>query len=327
MRCAVMRSAAAVGLMIGVAGCMPHPLNEGASPALVGRRSGSGVPMRFDWAPPCRVPVIERIEKQGQSAVFSYDVTLQRTREPGVLELRTEQLRPLEINGVDATSAGLQAEGRTMMALAAALPALRISSDGQFLGITGEAELVERLLALSGARPGTLESDRLRQTLTSPQTLSTLRERAGDTWRGWVGAWVGVDLAPGEELDAVEEVAVPGKVLRAPVRYQRDPDPVDAPGMAKLTRTAVFSGPEMDAFMANVLVGLGRATGSDAERDMVRSARRTTTITAATDPATLRPGVVSYVTETSLELKAQPAQTQRQVRAATFDWLRARGCR
>ena len=59
---------------------------------------------------------------------------------------------------------------------------------------------------------------------------------------------------------------------------------------------------------------------------MVRSARRTTTMTTDTDPATLRPQRASFTTETELDVKGDAPRTQRQMRETTFDWAHARGC-
>lgn len=287
---------------------------------------GTGTPLRFDWHPPCRVPVVERIDKQGQRAVFAYDIVVTPVGSTDLLEVRMERLQPVEVNGQDASGPGMQAQLRPMLAVSSALPVLRVARDGAFVDLIGEQVLVERMLDLSGVTRGTLDETQLRRMLTSPQMLATLRERAGDYWRVWVGAWVGLDLAPGEMLDGVEELPVGDGVLRAPVRYRNDGPVPGNPRLLRVARVSTLAGPEVEAFLARVLMGVGTATGKPVTADSVRSARRTTTIVAETDPATLRPLRTEYTTETELEVRDQPMQTQKQVQETTFDWNRAVGC-
>lgn len=301
----------------GVGCALPSP--RAAAP-------GTAARFRFDWQPPCRVPVTEHIDRDGQRAVYGYDVVLTATRDPELLEVRTDHFRPIEVNDLPSNRVGGVGERQMQIALAAALPVLRVARDGAFVDMLGEQELVERMLEMSGVAEGSPAASEMRRVLTSPLMMATLRERAGDTWRGWVGAWVGLTLAPGEALDGVEELPVPGGTLRAPVRYRRDELSSLSAQRARMTRIATLAGPEVEAFLASVLIGVGRATGRPFTADLVQSARRTTTMTADTDPATLRPDVTSFSTETELDVKGEAPRTQRQVRGTNFDWAHARGC-
>src|SRR5262245_26431070 len=76
---------------------------------------------RFDWSPPCRVPVLEYSEKKGNRTRARYFLALDKDK-TGKLQLKFEDYVFIELNGKDITGPKFQAELREMTALAGAIP-------------------------------------------------------------------------------------------------------------------------------------------------------------------------------------------------------------
>jgi hypothetical protein len=86
------------------------------------------------------------------------------------------------------------------MAMAEAIPAMRVSPAGAFLGTENPEALLERLLAARHYDPA--KEAAMRKMLLAPGTVALYDELVGAYWRGWVEDWIDWSLAPGASQEA-----------------------------------------------------------------------------------------------------------------------------
>jgi hypothetical protein len=277
--------------------------------------AGSASLTKFDWAPPCRVPVIERRTEDFESRRFSYVVEV--TRGPGdQLEVRRRDFKLLELNDEDMTAPGHAAEIPELIVLDALVPVIRVADDGAFVpGGPLEIERVVGELKLSpeqAAPLGAWASD------------ARIGERAADVWRTWVGAWTPWTLAAGQAHDGTTQVTLHrGGTLTMSERREA----LGSQGpLLKLRVTEVLDAAGVKRKYADILRhwasdGLGTPPVMGDER-VVRSVE--------TDARTLRPVHARYESDLHSQNErfgSAGAQDMRKVVDTTFDWAHAEGCK
>lgn len=277
---------------------------------------------RFDWSPPCRVPVREVVEKKGQIAVLRYAIDLQPSAQDGVLEVRFLDLRFEELNGQDVSGPAWQQRlGPTVRAASDAMPTLLVSREGLYLGLRGYEETIRKIEEMQPRPDGASVAAFLRSAPAQEMVV----EKVGDTyWRTWVEAWLDWPLDPGASREDAIPYALPGgDSTSAQVRAEHQGL---TEGYARLRLTVTVGGPAIASLLEPLLQELVGPSPSAAELDaLLKGARAVTRLYVETTPETLRPRLSRFEREVDLEAQGEHPQ-QREVHTLTWDWSAAVGC-
>jgi hypothetical protein len=314
-------------LALVLAGCVPRLGAEVAAPTLVPPADGDAGALRahrpvgpqfpvkigFDWGPPCRVPVTERLVVRDAEATFTYDVVLTHGRES--LEVRLERLKIVRIGGNDAAQATLA----TLAPALAFMPTLLVSEGGKRVGARDIETSLERAMLARGMSP---DDPALRSALAfvdTPHGRRMLQDKAAERWYLWAGSWTGAELVPGRQLLGVEQLEIaPGVVVPQPTTVRHLGPVVGAPSLVLLCWRQVMQGPEG----ARAAVAMRRQLASEAmPPGAIDTIRREAIATVALDSATARPQ------RARSEVVIDVGKTRViELRDTTLDWSRAQGC-
>jgi hypothetical protein len=292
------------------------------SPMLEAQVTGGSkrVDVKFGWRPPCRIPALQDTDKNGQRVRASFDLVLEPVRD--LLTLRMQHMQVLMVNGETADSPALRGQLASMNALAAAAaPTFLVSMEGEYLGIANldqSLDVVEKSTALAG--PG-MES--AREAMRSPQMRAMLEQAAGGYWNAWAGAWLGLQLAPGEHLERTVEIELPGgATMKVPFTLSHRGTIAGTDGMVLLDSVQVLEGPEAARLMLQTIRSMAAQVGGPPPADnATEHFRREAIVRVALDPATSR--VHRARTEMTVEVAGQRRTT---VEDVAFDWAHAEGC-
>lgn len=275
-----------------------------AGPALAARQSDvtpdAGTPaaapapasapaLRFAWPTPSRVTVTERTLKKGKRAVMRYEAVLSARKEGGY-ELKLDKLQFLERDGRDLTKGPLPPEIKQATALASAIPTLVLSAEGQVVDVVGMEEMLERIYKMMPEE----EREQVRALFSRPGMDQVMKQNAAEFWDAWVGAWVGLELAAGEERSGAMQVQLPTGAVESVVTVRhRGPD-AEHKGAVRLEMESVLEGePFRKAMVASIAQVLQSASPQGKEQPdvdaMVKSARRVNSAAVVMDTATMRP--------------------------------------
>lgn len=282
--------------------------------------SAAGPELRFAWPTPSRVTVTEHILKKGKRAVTRYEATLS-ARQDGGYELKLDKFRFLEMEGRNVTKGPLPPELKAATALAGAIPTLVISSEGQVVDVVGMEESMERVLMLVPEENGL--RDQVRSVLAQPAMAQMMKQKAGDSWNVWVGAWVGTDLSAGEERSATVPMQLPaGTVASRVTMYHRGPAE-GRKGAVRLEMETVLEGEPFRKAMVGMLSQMVQGAAPQGKapdfETMLKSARRVYSVELVTDPATLRPYRARLAQVTELQVGEQERE-EREEHEYSFAW-------
>ncbi|HVG62120.1 MAG TPA: hypothetical protein VNA24_26385 [Hyalangium sp.] len=280
----------------------------------------SGPELRFAWPTPSRVTVTERILKKGKRAVVRYDAALS-ARQGGGYELKLDKFQFLEMEGRDVTKGPQPPALKAAMALSSAIPTLVIASDGQVEDVVGMEEAMQRVLTLVPEEKGM--RDQVRAMLAQPGMEQAMKQKAGDFWNAWVGAWVGTDLAAGEERSATVPMQLPSGAVDSKLTMRhRGPD-VSHKGAVRLEMETVLEGEPFRKAMVGMLSQMLQSAAPEGKapdfETMLESASRVSNAEVVTDAATLRPYSARLVQVTQLRIGGQERE-EREEREYSFAW-------
>jgi hypothetical protein len=273
-----------------------------AGPALAARQSDvtpdAGTPaaapasapaLRFAWPVPSRVTVTERLLKKGNRSVMRYDAVLS-ARKGGGYELKIDNYQLLEMDGRDLTKGPPPPGLKEATALAGAIPTLVLSAEGEMVDMVGMEEVLERLYKMMPEE----QREQTRAMFERPGMKEMLKQSGGEFWTVWVGAWVGLKLAAGEEGLVPGQVQLPSGPMESVVTVRhRGPD-AEHKGAVRLELESVLEGEPfrkaMVATMAQMLQSSAPQGKEPPDVDaMVKSARRVSSAEVVMDAATMRP--------------------------------------
>ncbi|WP_375767752.1 hypothetical protein NR798_39695 [Archangium gephyra] len=271
-----------------------------AGPALAARQSDvtpdAGTPavapasaLRFAWPVPSRVTVTERILKKGKRAVMRYDAVLSARKEGGY-ELKLDKFQFLEREGQDLTKGPLPPGIKEATAMASAIPTLVLSAEGELVDMVGVEEMLERIYKMMPEE----RREQMRAVFERPGMKEMFKQSGGEFWNAWVGAWVGLKLAAGEEGLVTGQSQLPSGPVESVVTVRhRGPD-AEHQGAVRLELESVLEGePFRKTVVATMTQLFQGATPPGKEPPdvdaMVKSARRVSRAEVVMDSATMRP--------------------------------------
>jgi len=268
---------------------------------------------RFDWPVPSAARVTTSLEQDDVRSTARYRIEV-RESAPEELSVEFQEFELLTVNGADATAPALARELAPLVALTAALPALRIAGNGAYLGVIKLEEALARSLELL---PPDLPEDtraRLQTHLRKPAMRSLMEQRSGEVWNLWVGAWNGVELVPGQSLQGRVPVRVMQRDIQQQVVIEYVGAALEYPGAARLRMTSVLDGARA--------LGLAHDNGNGRGEDdgQGRSALSQTVSEISLRPDDLLPFHVVSTTEVVLRERSGKAHNRRERREYWFEW-------
>lgn len=278
-------------------------------------------PWHFDWGGSCRVPVTERIEREGRGATSTFVLELRPAG--GGFELRFDDFRMRAIEGLDPADPRsqevLEKSGRRAAAL---MPVLAVDARGHYAGITHFDELVDGVVAMQAADPESAR--RTREALASPRMRVQLEQKTGDYWNSWVGSWLELGLAPGQARQGTSQLSVPGGSLPLETKLEHRGPPPHAPNRAQLFLSSQTTDADMKDMLAAVVAELGPEHAARMQ-DLGLRYERHAEVEADVEPEGLRPHHVRVQTTTRVSGGGETLE-RRDVRDDTFQWDHAEGC-
>lgn len=293
-------------------------LEAAPAPNVEESASASPVTVGFDWGPPCRVPAIQDAEKDGARSRFAFDVVLERAATG--LVMRLDKLRAVSAPGVTRdTRAGLE---RAVAVLGGAIPPIAVADTGESLGAIDIDKSIDATLALIRSLDDGRTAGAVEKMMKSPAFKEAFKQKAGETWDGWVGTWVDLEIAPhSERRETFDLSSVVGTFRDVPLTMKHHGTVRDAPTLVLLSAEQVIEGPELAAAISGFTQDIANRAGAVKAKVELASARKVDRITVAIDAARGRPHRSRHAMTIELEGKRR-----QQVRDTAFDWSRATGC-
>lgn len=310
-----------------LAGCRAAPLSESAVPSQ-GSSAPSAEPLTFAWHAPCRVPVEVRSEQRRTSVRFGFELVVRRDPS-GALDMRMEDQRVLEIMGEDVGDPEAQSALAPVMAATTLSPGIRVSARGEFLGLRELDAAIEQVLAYRATSDVPEEHARFAATMRSSTARDELAADMRDLWALWVGAWIGLQLAPGAVAEFPGALKLGELILPVTQRYEHRGSIAEEPSRVAIALTSRFE------LTSGVDTALAEAFGRLAEGYGLRvpqgdlskiGLRREASLAVDTDPRTLRPHRARMEVVVAVH-DGELTRTGREVQEYRFDWTRAEGCR
>lgn len=302
-----------------------HPAGEktNAGAARAGAEAPAG-PFVFDWAPPCRVPVSERVLKNGKAALMSYDVSV-RSAEGGGFSVFLEDLEFVELGGERVTPK-MREQLQPILELAKAIPAFHLSKDGRYAGCEDFGALAERMIQELAMPPE--RANEFRKTLANPHTRAAIEQSIGNYWSTWVESWIGWDLAPGASSSNETSVDVVGSPV--PARVDREYRSFEG-GHATLHQTTTYDGQRAAAALLGLTrkkaeeLGASEEASEEVDPSVIRDQKLWIQLDVETRPQSLKPRFTRFERLFEFSLDGEK-DSNSELREVTWHWDRAEGC-
>ncbi|MDC3962733.1 hypothetical protein [Polyangium jinanense] len=279
--------------------------------------------LSFGWKVPCRVPVERVSEKKGKGAKMRFFVAA-RPMKDGKIEVRVEDTKFLVIDGEDATTPEVQEKLAPVLPLLSMPVPMIISPEGEYLEARGLDQMIKRMLATPAIANNPKLSTFMEQALRSPQMQAQLASAAGDSWNAWVGAWIGLPNAPGEVVEADDQVPAGAETIPVRLRFEHHGKVQEDDALVRVSITQTLQGEKAAQGLASLIREMA---GPHFPKDMpIENIRRITRTEAETDPRTLKPRHVRFEQTVDMTMGGK-SQKSREYKDDTFDWSRAEGCR
>jgi len=202
------------------------------------------VHVTFDWSPPCRVPALYVVTRQGHTARMRMIVSLGPAAEGFTLALRDMTL--LRLDALDATRPDVARALAPTAALMTNMPTARISPAGAFLGAR-DMDAYATKLATSLAGSPIPELRRVAPMARAPEVQKLMEEDLRALWSSWVETWLAVSLAPGAETITTLPAVAGGRTKSATVLIQNRGAVREAPQLSLLSVHEAIADPKGEA--------------------------------------------------------------------------------
>ena len=274
---------------------------------------------RFGWDANQRADVKAASRKKGDESTVRYTVALETLPE-GDHALHIYDFKFLTLNGIDATQPEIAARLGPLATLTSKLPTMHISENGEFLGTHGLDEMRQRLLESLGEEITPQMREQLKRYFESPKLQAVMQQRSGEMWNVWVGAWNGLDLAAGQEINASVPVAIVGQSLLQQVHVEHVGSATEyCDTCVRVRMTTLIEGPEVIQLVQS-LVAEASQQGGETIGDSFQTARSFGVTEVVVEPSSLRPQYARMKREVALVSKAGEERTQQEEKEFWFSW-------
>ncbi len=254
---------------------------------------------RFGWQDGFSAHVKAASRKKDTTSTASYRLVLEQLPEEGYA-LHFADFTFLTLNGVDAANPEIAKQLGPLASITSNLPTMHIGADGAFLGTYGLDAMRERLLDSMGDQLTGEMRAQLKRYFESPKLQAAMQQRSGELWNVWVGAWNGLDLSAGEEINASVPIAVLGEAIAQSVHVEHlGPASNLCATCVRLRMTTLIEGPQVVRLVRGLLAEASRSAADAVETDF-ESARSFGVTETVVEPATLIPWYARLRREVSL---------------------------
>jgi hypothetical protein len=282
---------------------------------------GARPKFRFDWAPPCRVPVIDTSKQRGKTVRTRYTVAL-RAASGKNLRVGLEDFAFLEFDGQNITGPEWQKRLGPMLALVSAIPDFEVSRRGEYQKCDGLQQWLDRFII---EQRMTLErAEEVRKMMASPSIAAASQAAVHGYWANWVEAWLEWDLLPGESKEERDELTLPtGARVPSMLRRQflRNED-----GYATVQQIRTISGAAVGGLITPFVKEIAQQVGTTPPAQLVADGQIVTTIFAEIEPHTLRPRSTRSLVKQWMVFPNGSKSSQEESRDLQWDWDHAEGC-
>lgn len=293
---------------------------QGSAWGQEGAEAESQAEPAFGWQVPCTATVTQEGAKRGNQVTMRYQIRL--VEDGDALRLTTDRLELIAVNGVDMTAPELeQAAAAQAAQLQTAFPVLRISKQGELLGVEDWEAHVDRCLETLRA-VGKADDEGLaatRRIMLDPRYRAQLELKSGEHWQVWVTAWQGVDVPAGESEEWVTEIPIGEAVVEAPVTVTHEGTGAD--GRVRMRMETLLQGDAAKDAMRRMLLDMSRDGPNPMPADLqIKDFLRKTTLTVTAEPETLRPVEASTTALNRVEVGDEGAQERQEWTRYRFEW-------
>ena len=273
--------------------------------------------LHFAWPVPGRVGVTQRAERKGHASTIHYFLIVTRGPGGGTLEVHFKDFKFLDLAGQDRSSPEVQAALEQLRSYVAVIPTIVISPEGEYLGIRGLDELIDRILSGDITKqkdPKKAAAVALR--MKSPESKAQIEAKCGDYWNSWVGQWKNLSLAPGETGKSEVQIRLPGGgFASSPVLFEHHGATPGEPWLVRLSSSGLLEGEAAKAALSDFMKQI-----SPDDNIVIERLRREMRSSVDTDPLTLMPHRVRLESVLEIKVVGAAATKSRQLDEYEFDW-------
>ena len=289
---------------------------------VVGPLAANADAFRFGWPVPVSAVVKAKMDKKGNESTATYTVRMsQRNSEEITLEFH--DFKFLTLNGRDASDPRVVAQLGPLASLTSALPTIRLSNHGDYLGTTGLETMMSRLLAAMPEEMDESTRTGLLDYFQSPKVQALMQQKSGEMWNVWVGAWNGLDLEPGQTLKGTVPVRVMGKELSQQLLIEHLGAAESYPDCVRVRMTTIVEGPDVLQLMTGMLQDMEKSMaleGQPFDPAQFVSARSMSVTEVITQARNLLPRYASSDTEVLIQSADEKTHTRSDKKAFWFQW-------
>jgi hypothetical protein len=233
----------------------PEPeVTLGGDESDVGEDASAPAELRFGWKPGW-LAVVEKVHKKGREIETAYTLWIAPIDEG--LSVTYRDFRFISLSGLGLEDAAVAAVIDDIDDIEAEIGVItpvgfRVTSEGTFIGLLDVDTMLSQFEVVQGQQKAT----ELRQLLEDPQWRELTEQAAAAPWRAWVEVWLGLDVEPGDILEAEVESEFAGAALLQHVRVEHLGLDDDRPGHVRLRYESRIDDPRYWSAVGNLAANL-----------------------------------------------------------------------
>jgi hypothetical protein len=260
-------------------------------------------PLKFAWASPSKFEVEETIRKKDGVSKLRHTFSFAQSNNEFVLKWLDAKC--LSVNGQPINTPELDKAVLPMRAMFLAMPPMRVSLSGEFLGTVHSEESIEEInMLLDKLFPNRPEDARKYYSKAAQSAQgqafmdATLANRY---WRTWVETWEGIALSPGQTITNRTSIPIGGGAFSASNIIARLPSQ-DA-GQIHIRFKQMAAGPQVGNALSSFVNSLTNLTGSTTNEPFpkIESGSIQTILEVETNPKTMQPSWAKRTIKTTIK--------------------------
>jgi hypothetical protein len=270
----------------------------------------------FNWGAPVQFKLKETICKDNTEATLMHKLRFDQTNNE--YRLRWLDARFLDINGRKINTNQPDKSISEAEEIWKSLPALRISSQGRFLGLADPEKAMDDvriMIEKSRGQTSRESSEALVQFMKQPQSAELLKTVCAAPWARWVENWIDIDLTQTTTVLTNSSIDCFGTAVPARTVIENLGKSRRGETLRHLRIQTMATGPEYRKALTSWMESGGKKLD-----DVILDASSEYTIEIITDPATLRPKEASSLSRVILHTQEKNDTTNSEWHYYQFYW-------